>query len=124
MSDKEILDEIETSWMSKGHLVKIDREHFDWLIKQIKILHQEKEKYKQDIVPYRKWLNTNLKEKREMKEQLQQLIEKIKRYEKVLKEIKNDIETDYKQEEIALGEMTSLLTVIYEQVQQALEGSE
>ncbi|MEK4883457.1 hypothetical protein NST81_01830 [Bacillus sp. FSL W8-0223] len=59
-----------------------------------------------------------------LKEQLQQTNEKIKRYEKALKGIKNDIETDYTQEEIALGEMTSLLTVIYEQVQQALEGTE
>ncbi|MGG3846721.1 hypothetical protein [Aeribacillus composti] len=57
-------------------------------------------------------------------EQLKQAQAKAERYEKALKGIKNDIETDYTQEEIALGEMTSLLTVIYEQARQALGGSE
>mgnify|MGYP001157632267 CR=1 FL=1 len=85
MSDKEVLDEIEKSWVSEGHLVKIDREHFEWLINKINTLEKEKDKYKNDIVPYRKWLNTNLKEKRKMEEQLQQLIEKIERYEKALR---------------------------------------
>lgn len=43
MSNKEKLQEIKESWVSEGHLVKIDREHFEWLIEEAKKASQLQE---------------------------------------------------------------------------------
>ncbi|MEK4951925.1 hypothetical protein NST12_16660 [Bacillus sp. FSL W8-1127] len=127
MSDKERLQEIKESWVSEGHLAKIDREHFDWLIEQVEKAEELVQSLNDAAEMAEQFLNDKhfyMDELKKTEQQLQQAQAKIERYEKALKGIKNDIETDYTQEEIALGEMTSLLTVIYEQVQQTLEGSE
>jgi hypothetical protein len=49
MNNKEKLQEIKESWISEGHLVKIDREHFEWLIKQAEIVVQAEEAAKQAL---------------------------------------------------------------------------
>jgi hypothetical protein len=47
MNNKEKLQEIKESWVSEGHLVKINREHFEWLIKQVEIVIRAEEAAKQ-----------------------------------------------------------------------------
>jgi hypothetical protein len=49
MNNKEKLQEIKESWVSEGHLVKIDREHFEWLIKQVEIVVRAEEVAKQAL---------------------------------------------------------------------------
>jgi hypothetical protein len=49
MNNKEKLQEIKESWVSEGHMIKIDREHFEWLIKQAEIVVQTEEAAKQAL---------------------------------------------------------------------------
>jgi len=77
IKNTERLQEIKESWTSEGHLVKIDREHFDWLIEQAdraETLAMKKELFKKEYMQtYKKYL--------QVLEQLQQAKKKIEVYE-------------------------------------------
>ncbi|MGG1291394.1 hypothetical protein ABE218_08565 [Bacillus smithii] len=132
MSDKERLEYIEeqvqelltladSEGCGEANLLAIYNDMI-WLIEQAEKVEQLQRENEKEQKRLRNQIYETVEEKFLLEKQLRQAQAKIERYEKALKGIKNDIETDYTQEEIALGEMTSLLTVIYEQAQQALEG--